>query len=133
MKKNFVLYIISISVLLFVLTGCSGNKESNSNSFEFNSLVEKAISVQYGNKNIKEKEVFSENYIVKIPNEESFFKEDMNPYKILSSNIEEVISESDEEMVVSVRISDKKGEYFQVLHIIKINESYYIDNIEYDI
>lgn len=138
MKKNIGLYIISISVLIFILAGCSANQrvsnqESKVNNSDLKSLMEKAISIQYGNKDIKETEVFSKNYLDRIPKEQNFYKEQLNPYKILRSNIEEVKSESEENLVVSVRIADKEGEYFQALHMIKIKGSYYIDNIEYDI
>lgn len=57
----------------------------------------------------------------------------MNPYRILSSNIEEIKSETEEKFEFYVRIADKEGEYIQVLHIIKINERYFVDNIENDI
>jgi hypothetical protein len=57
----------------------------------------------------------------------------LNPYRILSSNIEEIKSETEEKFEVCVRIADKKGEYIEVLHMIKINERYFVDNIEYDI
>ena len=135
MQKSIRLCIIVISILMFLLTGCSdNNKEVKAdNSVAFNSLIEKVISIQYGNKDIKETDIFSKEYIDKIPKDENFYKDKLNPYRILSSNIEETKSDTEEKFEVCVRIADKEGEYIQVLHMIKINERYFVDNIEYDI
>lgn len=132
---NTFLCIISISMILFLLTGCSHNKKASKveSDIDFNSLIEKAISIQYGNEDIEETDVFSKNYIDKIPEEQNFYKEQLNPYKIIRSNIEEIKSTADENLDIWVRIADEKGEYIQVLHMVKIDERYYIDNIEYDI
>lgn len=135
MQKIIRLCIIVISILMLLLTGCNDSKkeEKANNSVDFNSLIEKVISIQYGNKDIKEADVFSKEYTDKIPKDQNFYKEQLNPYRILSSTIEEIKSETEEEFEVYVRIADKEGEYIQVLHIIKINERYFVDNIEYDI
>ena len=135
MQKSIRLCIIVISILMFLLTGCSDNKKEvkANNSVDFDSLIEKVISIQYGNKEIKETDIFSKGYIDKIPKDQNFYKEQLNPYRILSSNIEETKSETEEKFEVCVRIADKEGEYIQVLHMIKINERYFVDNIEYDI
>lgn len=57
----------------------------------------------------------------------------MKPYRILRSSIEEIEDKPGEKFEIYVRIEDAQGEYFQVLHITKINEKFYVDNIEYDI
>lgn len=138
MKKYTGLYVvIVISTLIFILSGCSENKNvsklENGADADFNSLIEKAISVQYGEKDIKKTDIFSKNYIKKIPEDKNFYKDELKPYEILRSNLEELENKTGDNLVVSVRISDTNGEYIQVLHMIKINGRYYIDNIEYDI
>lgn len=133
MKKGIGLFIISVSVFMFILSGCSSKQEDNVKNFELNNVMEKAISIQYGNKDIMKTEVFTKNYLDKISDDQNFYKEQLNPYKIVESNVEDVKSSSDGNLVINVRVNDKNGGYFQVIHMIKTDGRYYVDNIEYDI
>jgi uncharacterized lipoprotein YehR (DUF1307 family) len=60
MKKIIRLCIIVISILMLLLTGCNDSKyeEKANSSFDFNSLIEKVIIIQHGNKDIKEADFF---------------------------------------------------------------------------
>lgn len=133
--KNAKSCIIALVILLILSAGCSGNKKAiKTDAGDYlNSLVEKVISFQYGNEDIIEADIFTKEFIDKIHTEQIIYKEHLNPYRILSSNIEDVKDKTDDSFEIYVRVEDKQGGYFQVLHVTKINERYYVDNIEYDI
>lgn len=64
-----------------------------------------------------------------------FYKSDKKPYIISYINqlSPEKIDDTVDYYLISVRIEDSAGEYFQHIHVIKENGKFYIDNIENDI
>lgn len=96
-------------------------------------LINKSLDVQYGRSRIELSQVFSSNFISKIQDTLDFYKKDLNPYKIVSINLNELKDGSADNFVAYVRVSDLEGEYFQVIHIIKKDGMFIIEGIEYDI
>lgn len=128
MKKNifviitFFIFVCIVSVII----------NSNSNENKINSIILKSIEYQYSKKNMNLNEIYTKEFIGKISEDRTFHKEKLQPYKIVDIyTIEKDIKKG--KYSIGVRISDKNGDYIQVMHISKVNNSFYIFNIEYDI
>jgi hypothetical protein len=96
-------------------------------------LVIKSLDIQYGISNIELTEVFSKEYIKKIQSTSKFYKKELKPYKIISINHDEIKDMSINNLVIFIRIEDRNGEYQQNMHLIKRNDTFVVDEIEYDI
>ena len=96
-------------------------------------LVSKSLDIQYGISNIELTEVFSKEYIKKIHSASNFYKKELRPYKIISTNYDEMKDTSVDDLIIFVRIEDSSGGYQQNMHLIKINDTFVVDEIEYDI
>lgn len=114
----------------------SENKQEALNAQVKNSIIElinNSLKIQYGIDNTLLADVFTNEFINKISETPKFYKNELNPYKIIETNIDTVKDILSDKFIINVRISDKNGEYIQVLHIIRINGKYLIGEIEYDI
>lgn len=144
MKKT--LYLV---LILFILStwfwGCSKKIDDNINETSTNiqqtnelsknieGLINKSLNIQYGTSEIELSQVFSSKFISKIQDTLNFYKKELKPYKIVSINLDGLKNGLADNFVVYVRVSDSKGEYTQVVHIIKKDGIYVIEDIEYDI
>jgi hypothetical protein len=107
------------------------HEDSNSNCI--NDLIDKSLKIQYKVDNIALTDVFTDEFIKKIPVASNFYKQDLKPYKIISTNLDAVKDISINNQVVYVRINDSKGDYIQVMHFVKKDGKFLISEIEYDI
>lgn len=99
-------------------------------------LVNKSLNVQYNLSETELTSIYSSEFVEKIKDMPNlFYKMDLKPYKIISMHqvSYKIEKASIETFVFYVRISDNKGDYFQVIHMVKKNGAFIINNIEYDI
>ena len=95
-------------------------------------LITKSLDIQYGISNAELTEVFSNKFVKRIQETSNFYKKELKSYKIISINHDETKDISTENLVVYVRMEDTKGGYTQVIHLVKKNGIFVIDEIEYD-
>jgi hypothetical protein len=100
---------------------------------DFKGLITKSLDIQYGTSNIVLTEVFTNEFVNKIEGISAFYKKELKPYKIISINYYETKDISAGHLVVYVRVEDTEGEYAQIVHLVKKNGIFAIDDIEYDI
>lgn len=98
-----------------------------------NELINNSLKIQYGIDNTLLTDVFTNGFINSISEKPEFYKNELNPYKIIETNLDMVKDILSDNLIINVRISDKNGEYIQVMHIIRTNGKYLIEEIEYDI
>jgi hypothetical protein len=126
-------------ILVFLLTSCSplktNNNEAQNNYFSnyIKDLIDMSLKIQYKEDNITLTDVFTDEFIKKIPVTTNFYKKDLKPYKIISTNLDAMKEMSIDKPIVRVRINDSKGDYIQVMHFIRKEGKYHIAEIEYDI
>lgn len=127
MKKCIfaIITIIILISLVFIIA-------SYRNDIIIKQLIVKSIESQYNDEKVNLGQLYTKEFIEKVKNDKTFYKENLRPYKIINIyTIEKNIKKGDYSF--GVRISDKNGEYIQIMHVKKINNSFLIFDIEYDI
>jgi hypothetical protein len=143
--KRVLVILVSLLFIIIGLSGCHKSTATNSNNISVSTqqteelnksikdLINKSLDIQYGTSSIELTEGFSNSFIEKIKDTSNFYKKELKPYKIISINYDEIKDKSIDNFIVYVRLNDTKGEYTQVVHLIKKNGSFIVDEIEYDI
>lgn len=127
MKRWIFIGAVFFVLLLLVLIITSYDNDTKIKKIAFVS-----IESQYNNEKTNLDRLYAKEFIEKISNDKMFYKRNLGPYKILNIyTIKKNIMKGD--YSIGVRISDRRGEYIQVMHIKKTNNSFYIFDIEYDI
>ncbi len=98
---------------------------------EIGTLVNSVLEIQYTNSNNDMNNFFTKEFSNSL--DSHFYKKDLSPYKIKNDYILTLNNIKENEFTVSVRVSDKKGEYTQVIHFIESDGKFKISAIEYDI
>lgn len=105
----------------------------NSLSPDIELLIHDALDVQYGKSNVKLSEVYTEEFI----SSKDFSKTNHKiyaPYILFrEQHMNVVYTETGDFYSITIHIEDKAGSYFQVIYFEKIDNKYYIKNIEHDI
>lgn len=134
-----IIFTVGFLFIVIFLTSCStvktNNNEVNKKNINnyINELIDKSLQIQYEAEKIILTDVFTVEFIEKIPATSNFYKKDLKPYKIISTNLHAKLEISIDNPIVSVRINDSKGDYIQVMHFVKNDGKYFIAEIEYDI
>lgn len=130
--------ILAILTIAFFLASCKvasvdqqASKEEVPLNITVADLIDKSLNIQYENDGTTLTGVFTDEFIKSIP--DNFYKKDLKPYEIVDTDFNEPKDASEDNFIAYVRVNDIKGDYIQVVHFIKRNGKYLIDEIEYDI
>lgn len=132
MKRYLFIFILLVSaILIFGLATYEQRYNGTSQDIEIKRLIKVSLDIQYKKKTENLELTFTQEFINNI--KDNFYKKNLSPYIVLDNDFIETLTANNDEFIVSIRIADRKGSYIQVVHIVKNNNMYLIDNIEYDI
>jgi len=139
-KKVYIIIVllILVSSLVVLKFKIAENKGSDmlipENTGPISRIVISSLLVQYSNDKPDINKIYTKDFINSIKNNINFYKEKLASFKFVNKNFLNSLREVKEnEFTVRVHIDDKRGRYYQVIHIVKQDDVYLVSNIEYDI
>ncbi|MBF4695972.1 hypothetical protein [Fusibacter ferrireducens] len=127
--------LVIIGILLVLVYAIESNlkgyeKLDNTN---VEALIKASLEVQYNQAEYTLSDIYTDGFVSTLSNTE-FYKNKWAPYKIMTDGIVQIDENKDKTLLIfSVHIEDRAGSYFQTITIKKMDRSYRIYLIEYDI
>lgn len=129
-KTLILIILLFISIYALATNLKTAEELDNSN---INVLIKASLEVQYNHSEYSLTEIYTDTFIGTIK-DTNFYKTELAPYKIMNDGIVQIDETKDKTLLIfSVHVEDHAGSYFQTITIKKIDNSYRIDRIEYDI
>jgi len=131
MIKKVLSIILSILILMCCFFGYQFYKNTNDEHQQIKNTIEKALKIQYNLLNKDELYKIATNEFIN--HIDATFYKKFQPYFINKDFMNSCRKGIGDDLIISVNVSDLKGNYIQIYTLSKKADKYRITNIQYDI